>query len=219
MALFITFEGGEGCGKSTQAKLLYRRLDRLAIPVLLTHEPGVTPLGKKIARLLKWAQDVDISPAAELMLFNASRAQLVSDVIRPSLESGRVVVCDRYADSTTAYQGYGRGLDLSVVTSVNKAGTLGLLPDLTILLDMPVEVGLARKGGKRRDRFEEENQKFHQRVRDGYLKMAAREPKRWLVIDAEKSKEEIAGIIWQRVSGLLPRKKRISKGSQAASKA
>jgi dTMP kinase len=205
MALFITFEGGEGSGKSFQAKALYRRLYKLAIPVLLTHEPGITPLGKKIARLLKWAQDVDISPVAELLLFNTSRAQLVAEVIRPELESGKIVICDRYADSTTAYQGYGRGLDLPMVASVNKAGTLGLMPDLTVLLDMPIREGLARKGSKRRDRFEGESTAFHRRVRQGYLELAKHEPERWLIIDAEKSKEEIASIIWDRVSKLLPR--------------
>lgn len=203
MALFITFEGGEGSGKSSQAGALYRRLGKLAIPVLLTHEPGVTPLGKKIARLLKWAQELDISPAAELLLFNASRAQLVTEIIRPGLASGKVVICDRYADSTTAYQGYGRGLDLGTVAAVNGTGRLGLLPDLTFLLDVPVEAGLARKGGKRRDRFEGENKAFHQRVRAGYLALAAEEPERWLVIDALKSKEEIAGIIWKAVRKLL----------------
>jgi dTMP kinase len=205
MSLFITFEGGEGSGKSFQARALYRRLGKLAIPALLTHEPGVTPLGKKIARLLKWAQDVDISPLAELLLFNTSRAQLVAEVIRPNLENGKVVICDRYADSTTAYQGYGRGLDLLMVAAVNKVGTLGLMPDMTVLLDMPFREGLARKRVERRDRFEGENKNFHQRVREGYIKMAAAEPERWLVVDATKGRDEIAGIIWGRVSKLLPR--------------
>lgn len=205
MALFITFEGGEGSGKSSQAGVLYRRLCKLAIPVLLTHEPGVTPLGKKITRWLKWSRDIDISPVAELLLFNTSRAQLVTEIIRPDLESGKVVICDRYADSTTAYQGYGRGLDLPMVAAVNEAGTRGLKPDLTVLLDMSVKEGLARKRGERRDRFEGEAIAFHQRVREGYLKLAAEEPERWLVIDAEKNKEEIADIIWDRVSKLLSR--------------
>jgi len=205
MALFVTFEGGEGSGKSSQAGVLYRRLCRLAIPALLTHEPGVTSLGKKIARWLKWTQGVDISPVAELLLFNTSRAQLVTEIIRPNLESGKVVICDRYADSTTAYQGYGRGLDLPMVVAVNEVGTRGLMPDLTVLLDMPVKEGLARKRGERRDRFEGEAIAFHQRVREGYLKLAAAEPERWLVVDATESKEKIAGIIWQRVSQMLPR--------------
>ena len=203
MSLFITFEGGEGCGKSVQARALYRRLSRLAIPALLTHEPGVTPLGKKIAHWLKWAQDTDISPTAELLLFNASRAQLVTEVIQPNLESGKVVICDRYADSTTAYQGYGRGLDLPMVKVVNEAGILGLRPDLTVLLDISAEEGLTRKSTKRRDRFEQEDIAFHRRVHEGYLKLAADEPGRWLVADAAQSKEKIAEIIWQRVSQLL----------------
>lgn len=204
MSLFITFEGGEGCGKSTQSWLLYRRLLRLAIPALLTHQPGVTALGKKISRLLKWSDNLNISPLSELLLFNASRAQLVTEVIKPNLEKGTTVICDRYADSTTAYQGYGRGLDLATVAAANRIGTQGMAPDLTILLDIPVEEGLARKKNKKSDRFEIENLSFHQRVREGYLKLAAAEPKRWLVVDAAKSKDEVAGIIWQRANKLLP---------------
>ena len=206
MSLFITFEGGEGSGKSVQARALYRRLDRLAIPALLTHEPGVTRLGERIARWLKWA-DTAISPPAELLLFNASRAQLVEEVIKPGLESGQVVICDRYADSTTVYQGYGRELDLTMVKTVNDAGTQGLKPDLTVFLDVPAEEGLGRKRDRKHDRFERENITFHHRVREGYLKLAQAEPERWLVIDAEKSKEEITEIIWQRVSRLLRSRK------------
>ena len=203
MSLFITFEGGEGCGKSFQARALYRKLSRLAIPALLTHEPGGTPFGNKIGRWLKWAQDTDISPLTELLLFNASRSQLVTEVIQPNLKNGKIVLCDRYADSTTAYQSYGRGLDLEMVRAINNAATQGLKPDLTVLLDMPAEQGLARKSTKKQDRFEQENITFHQRVREGYLKIAASDPERWLVIDAAQSKERIAQIIWQRVSQLL----------------
>ena len=203
MSLFITFEGGEGSGKSYQARTLYQKLSRLAIPVVLTHEPGVTPLGEKIARWLKWGQD-DISPQTELMLFNASRAQLVTEVIKPNLKSGRVVICDRYSDSTTAYQSYGRGLDLEMVRAVSSAAIQGLKPDLTILLDMPVEAGLARKRDKKHDRFEREDIAFHRRVREGYLKLVAGEPERWLVVDASQSKEKVAKIIWEKVSKLLP---------------
>ena len=205
MSLFITFEGGEGSGKSVQSKALYRKLRRMAIPALLTHEPGKTALGDKITRLLKLSRDIDISPVAELLLFNASRAQLVGEVIQPALKGGDVVICDRYADSTTAYQGYGRKLDLAVVRPINDAGTLGLKPDLTVLLDISVEEGFARKGDSKRDRFEQEEISFHRRVREGFLKLAAEEPERWLVIDAGKKKEEIADIIWDRVSQLLPR--------------
>ena len=203
MSLFITFEGGEGGGKSVQAKALYRKLAKMAIPVLLTREPGGTPFGRRISRWLKWAKDTNISPLTELMLFNASRAQLVNDVIQPALKSGQVVISDRYADSTTVYQGYGRGLDLAMVKSVNKAATQGLTPDLTVLLDAPVEVCFARKGTSKRDRFEQEAIAFHRRVREGYLKLAADEPRRWLVIDASQSKAKIADIIWQKVSQLL----------------
>lgn len=203
MALFITFEGGEGSGKSVQARALYRRLCRLSIPTVLTREPGGTPPGERIARLLKWAQDTDISPLTELLLFNASRAQLVQEVIKPDLESGNIVICDRYADSTTVYQGYGRGLDLEMVRTINNTATQGLKPDLTILLDISVEEGHARKAGKRQDRFEQEDITFHQKVREGYLKMASEEPERWLVIDASQPKAKISKIIWQRVSQLL----------------
>lgn len=203
MALFITFEGGEGSGKTVQARALYRRLSRLAIPALLTHEPGGTSLSRKIARWLKWAQDKDISPLTELLMFNASRAQLVKEIIQPGLKSRKVVICDRYADSTTAYQSYGRGLDLEMVKAINNAATRGLTPNLTVLLDIPVEEGLFRKESKRHDRFEQEDINFHQRVRDGYLKMAAEEPERWLVIDASQSKAKIREIIWQRASQLL----------------
>ena len=205
MALFITFEGGEGSGKSVQARALYRRLSQLAIPALLTHEPGGTPFGNKIGRWLKWAKNTDISPLTELLLFNASRAQLVSEVIRPNLKNGMVVICDRYADSTTAYQSYGRGLDLEMVKAINNTATQGLKPDLTVLLDIPVEEGLARKRVKKQDRFEQEEIAFHQRVREGYLKLAANDPQRWLVVDATQSKEKIEEIIWQRVSQLLSR--------------
>jgi dTMP kinase len=203
MSLFITFEGGEGGGKSVQAKALYRKLVKMGVPVLLTHEPGGTPFGKRMGRWLKWAQDTDISPLTELMLFNASRAQLVAEVIKPALKSGKVVISDRYDDSTTVYQGYGRRLDLTMVKAVNKAATQGLTPDLTVLLDAPVVTCFARKGTGKRDRFEQEALAFHQRVRDGYLKLASEEPQRWLVVDASQFRAKIAEIIWPRVSQLL----------------
>jgi dTMP kinase len=203
MAIFITFEGGEGSGKSVQAKALFRRLSDLAVPVLLTHEPGGTPFGEKLGHWLKWARDAYISPLTELMLFNASRAQLVAEVIQPNLKSGKAVISDRYADSTTVYQGYGRELDLAMVKATNKAATQGLKPALTVLLDIPVEEGLARKMARKQDRFEQETAIFHQRVREGYLELAAAEPRRWLVVDATQSKQQIADIIWQRVSRLI----------------
>jgi dTMP kinase len=169
----------------------------------LTHEPGGTPFGKRLGRWLKWAQGEDIPPLVELMLFNASRAQLVTEVIKPALDAGKVVISDRYADSTTAYQGYGRGLDLAMVRATNNAATQGLKPDLTILMDIPSEAGLARKRTKRHDRFEQEELAFHHRVREGYHKLAAEDPGRWLVVDATQTREKIAKIIWQRVSQML----------------
>jgi dTMP kinase len=205
MSLFITFEGGEGGGKSVQAKALYRRLSKLGVSVLMTHEPGGTPFGRRIGRWLKWAKDTDISPLTELMLFNASRAQLVAEVIKPALKSGKVVISDRFDDSTTVYQGYGRGLELAMVKSVNRAATQGLKPNLTVLLDAPVEECFARKGDCKPDRFEQEAEAFHNKVREGYLKLAKEEPQRWLVVDASQSKSKIAEIIWQRVQPLLPR--------------
>ena len=200
MSLFITFEGGEGSGKSTQARALYRRLLKLGIPAILTHEPGGTPLGKDMRRWLKFKGELD--PETELLLFNASRAQLVSQVIRPALKSGTIVICDRFYHSTIAYQGYGRDLDFDLIEAANNIATQGLCPDLTVLLDIPVEQGLARK--RLRDRFEREELAFHQRVRQGYLEMAKQEPERWLVIDGSLPKKEIARLIWQRVEQVLP---------------
>jgi dTMP kinase len=202
LGLFITFEGGEGCGKSTQARLLRDNLEQQNIPVVLTHEPGGTSLGTEIRKLLKRKRDSSIAPQAELFLFAASRVQLLAELIRPALEETEVVICDRFTDSTLVYQGYGRGLDLTTVETVNNMATENLKPDLTILLDMSPEQGLARKQNLK-DRFELEDLSFHHRVREGYLKMAAAEPDRWLVIDASLPKGKIAEIIWDRVSTLL----------------
>ncbi len=206
MTLFITFEGGEGSGKSTHARALYRQLSKLAIPAILTREPGGTPLGDRLARYLKWSRGTAISPLAELLMFNASRAQLVDEVIQPALKNGQVVICDRYTDSTIAYQSYGRGLSLAVAKTGNNIATRGLKPDLTILLDIAVKEGLTRKRNQKRDRFEQEALAFHQRVREGYLKMAAEEPERWLVVDAGQTKKKVREIIWQRVNQLLSRR-------------
>ena len=203
MAPFITFEGGEGSGKSVQARALRRRLQRAAIPALLTHEPGGTVLGARIGRWLKWAHTVEMSPLSELLLFNASRAELVSDVIRPALKDGTVVICDRYTDSTVVYQGYAKELDLETLRRVNDIATGGLRPDLTVLLDIPVDEGFARKKGQARDRFEQEDTAFHQRVREGYLALADAEPERWLVVDAAQSRAKVEQVIWDRVRRLL----------------
>jgi dTMP kinase len=202
MSLFITFEGEEGSGKSYQSNELRKWLALQEIPVLLTHEPGGTVLGERISELVKWAHEADISPLTELLLFNASRSQLVKEVIRPALENGTVVICDRFDDSTTAYQSYGRGLDLEMTRTLNKTATGGLQPDLTVLLDISIEEGLNRKSGEKLDRFEQEDVEFHRRVREGYLALAAAEPARWLVIDAVRPREEITETILDRVRSM-----------------
>lgn len=203
MGLFISFEGGEGCGKSTHSRLLLKKLEQQNVPTILTHEPGGTPLGDELRKTLKKKRKYPVSPQAELFLVAASRAQLVSEAIRPALEAGKVVICDRFTDSTMVYQGYGRGLDFTAITMVNNMATRHLNPDLIVLLDIPPERGLARKGSLK-DRFEVEDLSFHRRVREGYLKMAGADPDRWLVIDASLPKAKVAGIIWDRVSRLLP---------------
>ncbi len=207
MSLFITFEGSEGCGKSTQARALWRKLSRLGIPTVLTHEPGGTDLGNQLRRVLKKGRQDKISPIAELFLFAACRIQLVTEVIRPSLQQGKVVICDRFYDSTTAYQGYGRELNLDTVKKTNDLATQGTKPDLTIFLDIPTQTGLSRKQSMTNDRFEAENIAFHNKVRAGYLKLAAEEPGRWLVIDATLPRARISKLILDRVKQLLQAEK------------
>jgi dTMP kinase len=179
--LFITLEGGEGSGKTTLAAIIARRLEERGHSVCLTREPGGTALGCAIQDFLLGEQAP--VPLAELLLFTADRAQHVAEVIVPALESGRVVVCDRFLDSTVAYQGYGRGFDHLLVKKLNEAATGGLKPDLTLLLDVPPEIGLAREGAQL-DVTGRESLEFHQRVRDGFLALANEEPQRFVTIDA-----------------------------------
>ena len=197
---FIVFEGGEGSGKSTQAKALEGQLRRLGFKAVLTHEPGGTLLGNKLRRWLKWGRGV--TTQTELFLFLASRSQLVTKVIRPALERGEVVICDRFDASTFAYQGYGRGMDLAFLETINSFVTDGLSPDLVILLDLDVEKGLKRKR-MRLDCFEREEFAFHHRVRDAYLKLAAADPERWLVVDGALPEEKVRDLIWTRVKQLV----------------
>jgi dTMP kinase len=161
-------------------------------------------LGTEIRRSLKRVRETPISPEAELLLFVASRAQLIGEVVRPALEEGKTVVCDRFSYSTLAYQGHGRGLTLDTIETVNRLATQNLRPDIVVLLDLVPEEGLSRKGNLK-DVFELQALSFHQRVREGYLEAATSEPGRWLVVDGRFPKAKIAGIIWERVSQLLQR--------------
>ena len=197
--MFLTVEGVEGAGKSTFIGLLETELVKLGIPFLRTREPGGCALGRQIRPLLlDAAQKVDAR--AELFLFLADRAQHVADTIRPALARGEWVICDRYADSTIAYQGYGRGMDVELLQSLNDCATGGLWPDITFLLDLPAEVGLSRalaRNGREgltqsEGRFEAEALAFHQRIREGFLARAARWPERFRVLDASQSPEDVA---------------------------
>ena len=201
MALFIVFEGGDGSGKSTQARSLSQRLVRRGIPVLLTREPGGTPAGESIRRWLKGQRN--FQPMSELLLFEAARAQLVGSVIRPGLDGGTTVICDRYTASTVAYQGYGRGLDLSRILQLNEMATGGLVPDLIVLLDLPPQVGLSRRGAAGTDPFESAPEEFQQKVRKGYLSQAAQDPERWLVLDGIRPQRELSREIWAKIQPLL----------------
>lgn len=207
--MFITFEGSEGSGKSSQQAQLAEYLRERGIPLLVTREPGGTEIGEQVRAILSDLKNTAMHPRAEILLFQASRAQLVEQMIRPHLEKGGVVLCDRYADSTIAYQGYGYQLvDLAVLREIVSFATGGLQPDLTLLLDLDVEEGLRRraKGGEwnRLDAYE---LAFYQRVRQGYHEMARAEPDRWVIIDAGKPPDQvqaaIRSVIMQRLG--LPR--------------
>ena len=197
MSLFITFEGPEGSGKTTQIELLSSYLKEKGYPVLATREPGGTSIGDQVRAILLDPQNTEMLPASEALLFSAARAQIVNQVIRPHLARGGIVLCDRYADSTLAYQGYGHGLELGTLHAITALATGGLKPDLTIYLDIDVEEGLRRKlaaheaSQEEWNRLDRQEMAFHRRVREGYLQMAAREPDRWLVIDATQPVEAI----------------------------
>ena len=187
--LFITFEGGDGCGKTTQIKLLDEYLRSKGYKTLLTREPGSKGLGVKLREILL-NYDGEVSPNAESFLFLADRAQHVDCIIKPALEEGVVVLCDRHTDSTVAYQGYGRGLDLVQIHRLNNIATSGLKPDLTIVLDVDVETSQKRVGTEK-DRMESAGIEFFERVRKGFLEIAKQEPQRVKVVDSTQSIEEI----------------------------
>jgi dTMP kinase len=192
--LFITFEGIDGCGKSTQREMLAEQLRQRGFEVVVTREPGGTVIGEDIRRVLVSDASVHIAATTELLLYGAARAQHVAELISPSLEAGRVVISDRYTDSTVAFQGYGRGLDLEIVERVNRFATGGLVPDLTIVFDLDPAMARMRLGsrpvGGLLGAFDDQHADFHERMRTGYLKMAREEPQRIRVVDASGSAEE-----------------------------
>ena len=205
MTAFITLEGPEGGGKTTQARWLAEHLQARGLPVLFTREPGGTAIGDQIRRTLMDLGNTGMNPRTEFLLFSASRAQLVDEVLRPHLSTGGLVVCDRYYDASLAYQGYGHRLDLETLRQVTRFATGGLAPDLTLLLDLPVEDGLRRKEREGEwNRLDAYAIEFHGRVRQGYLALAAAEPERWVVIEAtppvEAVQEEIRRVVEQRLA-------------------
>lgn len=202
LSLFITFEGPEGCGKTTQMNLLAPFLRQQGFRVLTTREPGGTPIGEAIRAILLDPANTDMEPTSEFLLFSAARAQHVVQVIRPHLATGGIVLCDRFADSSLAYQGYGHRQDLKDLRLISRYATGGLVPDASLYLDIPVEVGLRRKlagNGDAWDRMEQKEIAFHRRVRAGYVAMAAEQPDRWIVVDAAGDVNEVQDAIQQRI--------------------
>lgn len=205
--MLISIEGGEGVGKTTQARLLEQRIRACGRDVMLIREPGGTPLGEQVRDLVKGG--IGRSYRSELLLFEAARAELVETVVRPALERGSIVISDRFADSSLAYQGHGRELPLEVVARLNEFATGGLAPDITILLNAPPSVGAARAAERDRQntdaktKFEDEPEDFQERVSDGFREIASREPGRWHEVDATPSIDEVANAIWLHVGPLL----------------
>ena len=204
---FVTIEGGEGAGKSTQARRLADALRAAGVDAILVREPGGTPLGERVRPILKDQEDDPPCDRCELLLFLAARAQLVRNVIRPALAAGKWVVSDRFSDSTLAYQGYGRGLPLDAVAAANDFACEGLRPDLTLLLDVAPETAAARMRGREAatrtaaDRIERAGDAFHARLREGFLALAAHDPGRIRVIDANASPDEVWESVWREVRG------------------
>ena len=209
MAFFLTLEGPEGSGKTTQIRLLDRALRDRGLRVVCTREPGGSPIGEQIRAVLHAHENTAMVAQAEVLLFSADRAQHVHEVIAPALRGGEIVISDRYAESTLAYQGYGRGLDLEALRRITWFATGGLEPDLVVYLDLPVEEGLARKqrdqalGRGEWTRMDEQDVAFHRRVREGYLTMAREAPGRWLIVDAGQSIEAVHRAIMERIDPLL----------------
>jgi dTMP kinase len=204
--LFLSFEGGEGSGKSLQARVLAQALTERGRDVVLTREPGGTAAGERIRDILLHAREIPLSPEAQVLLFSSARAQLVREVIRPALDAGKIVIADRFFDSSVVYQGYGQGVPLESIREVTRIAVGTLVPDRTFLLDVPVEIGLARSGWRAEakwDRFEADASDLHVRVRDAYLRLAAAEPRRFVVIRADRDESEVASDIRREVDALL----------------
>lgn len=196
---FIAFEGPEGAGKSTQLRRLQARLQAEGLEPLVTKEPGGTPLGERVRELVLLEPELDITPLSEFLLYSASRAQLVEDVIKPALGAGKLILCDRFAGASVAYQGYGRGLPLDFIHTVTAQATGGLEPDLTLLFDIEPELGLARVAARgQKDRLEGADLAFHQRVRVGFLAQAKTDPS-WTLFDASLSEGVLEQLIWRVV--------------------
>jgi dTMP kinase len=212
MIRFITFEGGDGSGKTTQLKALESYLAARGKSCLSTREPGGTSLGEHIRQVLLEVGQQPITSATELFLYLADRAQHIHEVIIPALDQGKIVLCDRHTDSTLAYQGYGRGIDLGLLRSLNDIASQGIKPDLTLLFDCPVEIGLSRTAqrqstaasGRSEDRFEREKIEFHERIRVGFLELARAEPDRFRIINAAGSAEEVT----QEIKNIIERELR-----------
>jgi dTMP kinase len=206
-APFISFEGGEGAGKTTQSELLRRRLESMNLPVIVVREPGSTRLGEEVRDIIKSSSGN--VPAADALLFMAARAQLMHDVIVPELNRGTAVICDRFSDSMMAYQGFGGKLNLDRLRHANELATNEVVPDLTLLLDISPETGLLRRdasdqsNGETHRRFEELPLRFHRNVRRGYSELADREPNRWVKINASMPPREVAEDVWRYVSDLF----------------
>lgn len=211
MGFFITFEGIEGCGKTTQLRLLKERLEATGAKVTSTREPGGCPIADKMRAILLDADNSAITPLSELLLYAAARAQHVQEVIVPALERGEIVLCDRFTDATIAYQGHGRELDLATIAQLNGLATGGVEPSLTLLIDCPVQVGLSRAlarieatSGAREERFELESVRFHERVRDGYLALAHAAPERFVVIDGSGDVAQTEKLVIEALATRIP---------------
>ena len=203
--LFITFEGIEGCGKSTHSKLLFDYLKMKGYPCIHTREPGGTGLGEEVRLTLLKSKDIDISDLAELFLFEACRAQIVKDIIRPALDKKTIVICDRFSDATLSYQGYGGNININLIKALNKVATGSLSPDLTILLDIDTAEGLKRAAQKGTDRMESKGVTYHKKVRLGYLKLAKENPKRIKVVKVDGAIDKVQLRIRNEVDGALLR--------------